>query len=291
MNIDDYKLIRSGGDGGDTCHRMYTMGLRLLLNFKLFITERVALPEVIRSGVFDQLANMEQVQTLLEVEPGIYRRHPDPEFWGSDPNNESRDQLTPVICYLAFLAARRGALGKEYRGKLWTLLKQCLKRYMFAQNIYPNWVDARKDPTVKKKTPDFLNFDLWGVFARGFVNTLWFPVAIPFIILGDIFLVLSAMFKVWAPVNKDGTLEFRMPGPDDVDDDNMNNVLMVTQHVYQTPLSWLARKIYKKFRAQNLGNTELGEKSAIMGALAYYHRGPQGNPEIAELARPIVERY
>ena len=291
MNIDSYKLIQSGGDGGDTCHRMFTVALRMLLNFKLVVDHNIPVPDICRNPVWGQLVSPQEAEILLQASPGIYRRHCDPEFWGSDPRNESRDQLTPVICYLAFLASRSGALGKEYRGKLLTLLKECLKRYMFAQNIYPNWVDARKDPTVKKKTPDFLNFDLWGVFARGFVNTWWFPVAIPFIILGDIFLVLSAMFKVWAPINKDGTLEFRMPGSDDVDDDNMNNVLMGTQHVYQTPLSWLARKIYKKFRRQNLGNTELGEKSAIMGALAYYHRGPQGNPEIAELARPIVERY
>lgn len=290
MNIDKYKLIQSGGDGGDTCHRMFTVALRMLLNFKIALKNGGHLPEIVRNPVWEQIASPIESEALLQAEPGIYRRHPDPEFWGSDPRNESRDQLTPVICYLAFLASRSGNMGKEYRGKLWTLLKQCLKRYMFAQNIYPNWVDPRKEE-VKKKTPDFLNFDLWGVFARGWINTLAWPIALPFVLLGDFFLVLSAMFKVWAPINKDGTLQFRWPGPDDVDDDNMNNVLMVTQHVYQTPLSWLARKIYKKFRRQNLGNTTFGEKNAIMGALMYYHRGPDGNPEIAELSRPIVERY
>lgn len=291
MNIDKYKLIQSGGDGGDTCHRMFTVALRMLLNFKIVMDNHTPVPEIVKNPVWNEIASPVESEALLQDSPGIYRRHADPEFWGSDPRNHSRDQLTPVICYLAFLASRSGNLGKEYRGKLTTLLKQCLKRFMFAQNIYPNWVDPRKEE-VKKKTPDFLNFDLWGVFARGYVNTLWFPVALPFILLGDLFLVLSAMFNVWAPINKDGTLEFRMPGPDDVDDDNMNNVLMITQYAFQTPLSWLARKIYKKFRRKNLGNTELGEKSAIMGALAYYHRAAgQGNPEIAELARPIVERY
>ena len=291
MNIDNWKLIRSGGDGGDTCHRMFTVALRMLLNFKIAMQNGGNLPAIVRNPVWEQLASPLESEKLLQESPGIYRRHCDPNFWGSDPRNHSRDQMTPVICYLALLGSTGGDLGKEYRGKLWTLLKKCLGRKMFAQNIYPNWVDARVDASVKAKTPDFLNFDLWGVFARGFVNSLWFPIAIPFIILGDFFLLLSAMFKVWAPINKDGTLEFRMPGPDDVDDDNMNNVLMLTQYVYQTPLSWLARKIYKKFRRQNLGNTVLGEKSAIMGALAYYHRGPDGNPEIAELSRPIVERY
>lgn len=294
MNIDKYKLIQSGGDGGDTCHRMFTVALRMLLNFRIAIQNGGILPEVVKNPVWEQIASPEEAEALLEVSPGIYVRHPDPEFWGSDPRNTSRDQLTPVICYLTFLASLSGTLGKKYRGKLFDLLKQSLKRFMFAQNIYPNWVDARRDSSVKKKTPDFLNFELWGIFARGFMNSSWFPLAIPFVILGDLFMVFSAMFKVWAPLTKDGTLEFRMPGPDDVDDDNMNNVLMVSQYVYPTPLSWLARKIYKTFRRKNLGNTLLGEKDAIMGALAYYHRGTpdaQGNPEIAELARPIVERY
>lgn len=291
MNIDKWKLIQSGGDGGDTCHRMFTVALRMLINFRIALRNGGNLPPIVRNPAWQEIASPLESEKLLQESPGIYRRHPDPEFWGSDPRNTSRDQLTPVICYLAFLASLSGDLGKEYRDKLGTLLKECLKRYMFAQNIYPNWVDARKDATVKKKTPDFLNFDLWGVFARGYINTLWFPVALPFVLLGDFFLVLSAMFNVWAPITKDGTLELRWPKPDDVDDDNINNVLMVTQYVYPTPLSWLARKIYKKFRRKNLGNTELGEKSAIMGALAYYHRAPQGNPEIAELARPIVERY
>lgn len=290
MNIDNFKLIRSGGDGGDTCHRMFTMGLRILLNFKIIIEKNLPIPAIVKNPVFKGLATMDEVENLLQTEPGIYRRHCDPEFWGSDPRNESRDQLTPVICYLAFLATRSGDLGKEYRGKLWTLLKQCLKRYMFAQNIYPNWVDPRKEE-VKKKTPDFLNFELWGIFARGFMKTPFAPIALLFVIFGDLFLVLSVLFALFAPINKDGTLQFRWPQPDDVDDDNINNVLMVSQHTFQTPLSYIARKLYKKFRRENLGNTVLGEKNHIMGALAYYHRGPDGNPELAELARPIVEQY
>lgn len=291
MNIDNYKLIQSGGDGGDTCHRMFTVALRMLVNSKLVLEDRQPIPDIVRNPVWDEIASIEKSFELLEDSAGIYKRHCDPNFWGSDPNNCSRDQLTPVICTLAFLSSRSGELGKTYRAKLTALLKQCLKRFMFAQNIYPNWVDARKEP-VKKKIPDFLNFELWGVFARGYLGTVFAPIALLFVLFGDLILVLSALFKVFAPITKDGTLEFRMPTPDDVDDDNMNNALMVTQHVFQTPLSWLARKIYKCFRAKNFGNTILGESDPIMGALAYYHRADaMGNPEIAELARPIVKHY
>lgn len=290
MNLDRYGLIISGGDGGDTCNRVYTTTFRLLLNFKLFSSERLPLSEVVRSEAIKKLAPMNEFQKLLEIEPGIYVRHPDPLFWGSDPRNCSRDQLTPVICLLAFLSSYRHDLGASYRTKLWDLLKECLKRYMFAQNIYPNWIDPRLHD-VKEKMPDFINFEIWGIFARGWINTWWFPLALPVIFFGDFFLLLAALFKVFAPISEDGTLKFRMPGPDDVDDDNINSLLMAAQYTYQTPFSWLARKIYKVFRSKNYGNTELGEKNPIMGALVWYHKEPAGNPEIAELARPIVERY
>lgn len=282
MVIDQYGMIQSGGDGGDSCHRMYTSFIRLRLQSLLGLIQDVPAP-------FDQISSPAATQYMLEEEPGIYIRNPDPTRWYSDPRNFSRDQMTPVICYHTLMAdSPTPVFAEQARRDQLRLLKACLKRYMFSQNIYPNWVDPRTEP-VTKKTPDFINFDLWGVFARAWLNTAWMPLALPFVLLGDLFLVLGALFKCFAPINKDGTLQFRMPGPDDVDDDNMNNVLMVTQHVFDTPLSKLARKIYKKFRRKNFGNTELGESSAVMGALMWYHRND--NPEIAELARPLVERY
>lgn len=286
MNIDSNGMIISGGDGGDSCHRMYTSFLRLrLLSLLGLLPDGVPAP-------FNQTADPAKTQSLLEVEPGIYIRNPDPTKWYSDPRNTSRDQLTPVICFHALMAdSPTPVFAKQARKYQWSLLKACLKRKMFAQNIYPNWVDPRTEP-VKAKTPDFINFDLWGVFARSWIGTPWMPLALPFVILGDIFLVFSAMFKVWAPISADsngGWPKLRWPGPDDVDDDNMNNVLMVTQYVFPTIFSTLARKIYKKFRRKNLGNTELHEPDGPMGAIAWYNRND--NPEMTELARPLVWRY
>jgi hypothetical protein len=282
MNIDTWKLIKSGGDGGDTCHRMYTMLIRLRLGWWLHAWETVP-------DAFKNVAGPAEVQALLEVEPGIYRRHPDPNFWGSDPRNHSRDQMTPVICWHALMSHSQ-SVGKFHRTEMVELIKACRKRWMFAQNVYPNWVDPRTE-SVKKKMPDFLNFDLWGIMARAFIKTKWAPIALPVILFGDAWMLLSVFTSLWAPINHDGTLQFRWPGPDDVDDDNLNNVLMVSQYTFQTPLSWLARKLYKRFRKKNYGNTKLGEQNAIMGALMWYHRAPAGNPELAEIARPIVEKY
>jgi hypothetical protein len=295
MYVDSFGCVQSGGDGGDTCHRMFTMHFRLLLQFKLAIEKGTSLPPVVHniSKLIQEkgLASGDATMILLKAENGIFRRHPNPDFWGSDPNNLSRDQMIGLICFIAFLATRSGDLGKRFRKELRQLLWACLKRGMFAQNIYPNWVDARKDSSVKKKTPDLLPPDVWGLFARGFTASFAAPLAIPFILLGDLFLVLSVVMKLWAPINKDGTFQFRLPQPDDVDDDNMHNSLMLSQHVCPTPMSWLARKLFKRFRQKNLGNTQYGEKDPMMGALMYYHRGPDGNPELAELARKLTESY
>jgi len=271
---------------------MYTSFIRLRLQAILGLMTEIPYP-------VNQTAGPHQTQVQLEVEPGIMIRNPDPTKWYSDPRNFSRDQMTPVICFHALMAdAPTPIFALQARRDQSRLLKACLKRKMFSQNIYPNWVDPRlskDDPNyqeVKAKTPDFINIELWGVFARTWINTPWMPLALPVVILGDIFLVLSAMVKVWAPVSEDsngGIPKFRWPKPDDVDDDNMNNILMVTQYVFPTIFSNLARKIYKKFRRRNLGNTEMGEPNAIMGAIAWYNRND--NPEMTELARPLVARY
>lgn len=284
MIIDQYGMIISGSDGGDSCHRMYTAFIRLRLQYLVGAIKSVPAP-------FDNIAD--PAKTQLELEPhqdGIYIRNPDPEKWYSDPRNFSRDQMVPAMCYHTLMTnSIAKPLANQARRYQARLLKACLKRYMFAQNTYPNWIDVKDYNDKNKKTPDFLNFELWGIFARAFIKTRWAPLALPFIVLGDTFLIFSALFKCFAPINEDGTLKFRLPGPNDVDDDNMNNTLMITQYVFPTPLSWLARKIYKRFRPQNNGNTQLGEKSSIMGALMWYHRND--NPEMAELARPMVERY
>lgn len=287
MKIDSYGMIVTPeGDGGDSCHRMHTMFIRLRL-MVLHVDPNFEIPTPM-----DQANGPGAVVHQLQPEKGIYIRHPDPTRWYSDPRNVSRDQLTPVIGWNSLMAnSPSEVFCKEGRKQQWFLLKACLKRYMFAQNIYPNWVDPRTEE-VKKKTPDFITPDLWAVMARAWIDTPWMPLALPVILLGDLFLVFSAMLKVWGPTAIDvngGWPKFKAQGPNDVDDDNINNILMVTQYVFPTVFSNLARYIYKKFRKKNFGNTEMGEPNAIMGALAWYNRND--NPELTELARQLVARY
>ena len=76
-------------------------------------------------------------------------------------------------------------------------------------------------------------------------------------------------------------------------DDN-NAVMRFAQAIktYPTPLSYIGRKLYSATRPLNYGNTKLNEKNHVMGALMWYHRsGSNGNPEIAEAYRDIIEKY
>lgn len=276
MKIDQYGLILSNGDGGDTCHRMYTYFIRRRIRSTIIILDDMK---------FTKTATVASTQAQLEVSPGIYIRNPDPLMWYSNPETTSRDQLTPVFCWHALLSNDKWD-GALHRQKQADLLKQCLKRFMFAQNKYPNWVPP--SPT-NKKLPDLIGPDLWSVIARTWIHTKWAPLAFPFVILGDLAMILGSLVKCFAPIAKDGTLKLRMPGPDHVDDDNINSAIMVTQYVFPTPFSWLARKIYKKYRPINNGNIIGLEENVVMGALLWYH-GVDNN-ELAEVARPIVERY
>jgi len=280
MQVDKYGLPISEGDGGDSLHHYFTGELRLRLAMNPIKWSLKDQSPQLKNAVdgISKLCSTDDAFKNLEVQPGIYIRNPDPTQWVSDPRNVSRDQLTAVIAFLSYTTDKV---------RLWNLLKACLKRYMFAQNIYPNWVDPRTQ-AVTAKTPDFITPDLWTLFARGLLGAWSWP--INFFL--DIFILLSVIFKLWAPLSVDGTLTFRWPGPGDTDDDNMHNVLMVSQYRYPTPLSWFARKLFKKYRKPNFGNTQMGEKDPMMGALVWYYRASIGeDPEFAEIARPIVERY
>lgn len=281
LMIDQYGLVRSGTDGGDSCHRTFSVLLLRRLIWKIAAKE-------VNGTVYENALRVTpgNAKIKLEPKPGLYIRSPDPD-WTSSLRTASRDQLTPVICFLAVMANSSSHIFRDfYRNDLSNLLIACLKRGMFAQNDMGNNGEAPADQ--KWKLPDFLSPDLWSIFASGYVKTMWAPLAIPVMLFGDVFAILGAILKVWGPKNSDGTLKFRWPGPDDVDDMNANNCHIARMHCFPTPLSWLARKIYM-LRRKNYGNTGMGETSSVMGALAWYNRND--NTDITELYRPLVGKY
>lgn len=278
LRVDKYGLVTAGTDGGDACHRTFAVLLTVRLRYLAGITG---------DCVYENALNVTPgaAKFHLEVQPGIYIRHPD-KGWTSGLYTCSRDQLTPVICFLATMShSKNEVVSKAFKCDLDNLLIQCLKRGMFAQNKFHNGDDPN---TAKPKLPDLIGPTLWAVFASGYMKTLWAPLALIVMIFGDIIGILASLTYVYAPINKDGTLKFRWPMADDVDDMNPNNIHLVRQKFFSTPFSWLARKIYM-LRRQNLGNTEMGETSSVMGALAWYNRNE--NTDITELYRPLVEKY
>lgn len=194
------------------------------------------------------------------------------------PDNVSADQL------IAALGAWV-SLGNYYQVNL--MWRAMWRRFGFAQNNK----DGLNDD-ARSKIPDFMLLRALPLFGRGLH---WFY---PFVLLMDVLLVLLALSAV-GPTWKDGG-GFKRRGPDDVDDNNTILTLAVCRARMPTPLSWLAVKLYSKFRPWNYGCIGLDRNGykhyniykPVYGALRWYHRAENGgNPEIAELWRPIVDKY
>lgn len=270
--VDNSGLIVSyGNDGGDSCCRNYTFHLRNA------ILKQLGLPQSTSTSI---VADSLRTANLLEIDSGYYVRNPNPNvitkepMWYNDPRNVSRDQLTPVLCYNAYMAFHGENAGMSAYGRLEAA---CIKRLGFAQNY--------RNADRNLKIPDPMTPDLWAVGLRSY--GYWFA---PVVAVLDSFILLSTVIKLWAPKVISNPLIIRWQDPTDTDDENMNNVLMATQYTYDTPFSWLARKLYKRFRKPNIGNTQYGETNPIMGALVAYSNA-NCDPELAEMARPIVEKY
>ncbi len=269
MYIDAYSIIvQQDGDGGDSLQRegMYAFGKWLRYNSRANLLVVSEYPE---------RQDAKRLLDKFEIEPGIYVRHPDPGKWYSDPHATSRDQLVPVI---AFCAAYR-----DYP-RLWRLFKATFKRGLFAQNVL-----RTGEPQGGKKIPDTMIGHL-GLFIRAGGD--WTAPLYPLLFLTDtvdlIGTVLNAIPLHWEEDN----LRLRWQEPRDVDDNNTIVAHLLAARFKPTPVSWLNRQVYALTRPANLGNTRLGESNPVMGALAWYHREDAGgNPEIAELYRPLVQEY
>lgn len=269
MYIDSYALIsQKDGDVGDSLQRegMYAFG-------KWMLYDRANNTLVIREipARRDPAAIMDK----FEVQPGVYVRHPDPTRWSSNPKTTSRDQLVPVIAYC-------GAY-QDY-DRLGRLFLATLKRGFFAQNV----LDIGDNET-RKKIPDTMIGHL-GLFIRagGWWTAPFYPLLFITDTLDLIGTIIEAVPLHWSESSK----RFRPRDLGDVDDNNTIVAQLMAVRFKPTPISWLNRQLYALTRARNYGNTILGESNPVMGALAWYHRPEAGgNPEIAELYRPLIEEY
>jgi hypothetical protein len=169
---------------------------------------------------------------------------------GSTPDDVSCDQLIGALCGLISIGARASAKA---------MFLQMIRRFGFAQNI----VDGLNGDSTTKKIPDFMLFRAMPLFCR---FSSW---AYPFAIIFDAYLLALVIGDyIYLHTDKD---------PADV-----NNTLMtvaVCSAIMPTPFSALAKWLWPKLCP------------GIYQRLERYHRAEAlGNPEIAELWKPIVER-
>jgi hypothetical protein len=272
MIIDAYAIIvQADMDGGDSLQReaMYAFGQKLVYNTNI---------QTIKfDGKIIRRPSSEFILNKLEVQPGIYIRHPDSSKWYSNPETTSRDQVLPVIAYCA---------AYEDYDRLWRLFKSTVKRGMFAQNF----VRIGEGETAKK-IPDPMHLNLAQFIRAG---GWWTAVFYPFLWIFDLVELFGTLISILPFEFKDDYLYPTLKDGDDVDDNNKIIQHLIAANYKPTLISELSRYIYSVTRHENLGNTVLNEKNPVMGALVWYHRdthGGAGNPEIAELYRPLIEMY
>ncbi len=267
MNLDKYGLpVQADGDANDQLQR-----IGMILTAAAIIDK-------------DELANRLEVtciraiqidMEILQPSPGIFLRHVN-----GDPKTVSADQLIAILGFFTM----SGVIFY-----IWPMFKQMMKRFGFAQNT-KDGLDG-KGNEGKTKMPDFMLIRALPLFLRAH----W--CLYPILLLSDALLVLSALSAV-GPVWKDGG-GFKTRSPDDVDDNNTILTLSVCRVRFPTPLVLFAVWIFAKLRPWNHGCVGRAEEAfplysykPVYGALRWYHRAEAGgNPEIAEMWKPICERY
>ncbi|MBC7741807.1 MAG: hypothetical protein H7061_06405 [Bdellovibrionaceae bacterium] len=272
MYIDAFAVIvQKDMDGGDTLHReaMYAFGKKLLLDH--FSNTVSILPASVRRPA------SEDIISQFEVKPGIYIRHPDPNKWYSNPRTTSRDQVLPVIAYCA---------AYEDYPRLGRLFWATAKRGLFAQNVL-----RIADTENNWKIPDPMHLNVAQFIRAG---GWWTAAFYPLLFVYDTIELFGTLITALPLHLKDDHWIPRWKQPNDVDDNNVVVQHLLAYYYKPTPISALSRYIYSVTRPSNLGNTLLGEKNAVMGALRWYHRSEYdggANPEVAELYRPLVEKH
>lgn len=273
MHLDKYKLpVQVDGDANDQLQRVGMIQTAFVYNSEIKTDTDLGGITVHNLDIATKHALLNQ----LQPRPGIYTR-----FVGSNTNNVSADQLISALTYWIASGNVKQAAWMFYR---------MVCRLGFAQN----YKDGLNDSS-STKLPDFMLLRSLSLFSR--IHWSLWPIAVVI----DLSLMLAALASV-GPVWRDEK-GFSKRTPDDVDDNLLILILTVCRAKMPTPLSWLAAKLYTKCRPWNYGcihsetingimTQDLDYFSPVFGALRRYHRsGSGGNPEIAELWKPIVEKY
>lgn len=227
---------------------------------------------------------------------GNGRRHPDPTKWYSDWDRFSRDQAISLLIGM-FMA---GAYLQAFK----FFLRHCTRGLLFMTNTRRNFMYPTLEEHLQKATPDVVwdyswklpdltGPEFWSIYVRGFRYPISLFIGLWSLVIGsfnpilisagiltvlDLELLIGVLVKVlWYA---------RTPTNDD--DNNLIMSLMFSKKL-TTPVSFLARKIY---RLRPLAAPpKIGYQSTFgpQTALDSYFRAEKGDPPINEIYRKFLE--
>lgn len=233
MKFDENNLIvQLNGDGGDTAQRMGLYFSLLRMRDILGISNN----NFIYSSTIDYINAIK----LLQVESGIWRRHP--TQWNS-PKDFSRDQTISNVVAMGFCGLRNDLRN------LFLAFKK--RKFLFFQNndiMTPTFVGA------------FIRSYYWS--NNGFMIVLFSLILWPILFWLDLCLVVEALIRCYKKGN-----DFDNVG----DDLNTSLIILQAQFILPTPFAWFSAFIYSwlplgvnhsfewYFRPESGGNKEFVE--------------------------------
>lgn len=199
--------------------------------------------------------------------PGIYVRHPKPCYpgWAADPHCFSRDQQRSLVVAMGALKQK-----KQLKYIFWKHIKRL------------GWYQNDMEIDGKKKLADFAAPDILGEYIRAFwmssgtiVRGL-LGILYPVLIVTDIVALIGLLMCF-----------YKWRNPDEADDDNLILTVLQAKNALPTPISWVCRKIYKRFRPVCPGADE--KLNGPISAMSWKHRYTTGSPPFIELYYNILK--
>jgi len=223
--IDEYGMysekFSNEWSSGDSMQRV---GFKFLANYfkhKIFGTEESFLE--LKKAIVVFYKQLDQIR----VSKGIYCRHPRKSKWTSDYKETSRDQHISLIVALGFLQDKK---------ELWSFTWRHILRLGVFNNIIEQGDDQFQKPWYKRKVklPDITSPAHWGMLIRAWRAWPLYPV----LLLGDLFNLIGTFITIYnCKVD-----------PSTYDDISGMCLMFQEKYILPTPIGWLNRKIYFKYR-------------------------------------------
>ena len=257
-NVQDYidnfgMVVTNEKDGGDSCAH----GMAIMYGCAVTKTTPPLNPDT-------------YISKLESSDKGRYRRHPDQTKWYSNTNTLSRDQLTPLLCYMGLVKhPGRVALFLRHLLKCLLLTWNTRENGATSANGYLSWpanlkfffgINIPANPTYSMKLPDLTGPEIWACWIRAF--RLW-PLY-PLLMIFDIQTLIGCIQNRYFPSTNI----------------QMNNVITTdfSTRIMPTPTSLLARKIYGKSVPINALNANWGDPTPM-------------NPPVNQYLNPVIETW